>query len=157
MLVSQGAYTFAVSNNVPTCDAAALVAPRCIMEWKNWKKMLADPPLSAPMEGLAGAIPIQDTVGAISWDSNGRLAAGVSRFVTVLAYSCTHSVHSGGLLLKRPGRIGEVRNGMVILDGPLKHNRPQYLVPGAGHSRIPKSVLLAVSQVVHRAALLRSD
>lgn len=138
MLVSQGAYTFAVSNDVPTCDAASLVAPHCIAEWKNWKKLLADPP-PASAKDLAMEMPIQDTVGATSWDSNGKLAAGVSRSVIVVACSCTHSGHSGGLLLKCPGRIGEVRNGTLNLDGPLKHKRQQYLVPGAGHSRIPKS------------------
>jgi taspase, threonine aspartase, 1 len=84
MLVSQGAYTFAASNNVPTCDAAALVAPHCISEWKIWKKILADPPPSLSKKDLAAEIPIQDTVGAISWDSNGKLAAGVSRFAIIL-------------------------------------------------------------------------
>lgn len=111
MLVSQGARTFAASNGVSTCDFAALVAPRCISEWEHWKKTLVDLPSSTPQEDPSEANPIQDTVGAISWDSNGKLAAGVSRFATDLACSRTHShlVHSGGLLLKYPGRIGEVR------------------------------------------------
>ena len=57
---------------------------------------------------------MQDTVGAISWDSRGNLASGVSRFAIALASSHAHLAHSGGLLLKYPGRIGEVRNGMII-------------------------------------------
>ena len=109
MLVSQGARTFAASSDVPTCDPAALVTPRCVSEWEHWKKMLDDPPPSIPRQDLGAEMPMQDTVGAISWDLNGRLAAGVSRFVIALTCSCTHLVHSGGLLLKYPGRIGEVR------------------------------------------------
>lgn len=108
MLVSQGAYSFAASNDVPTCDAATLVAPHSIAEWKNWKKVLADAP-STSAKDPAAEMPIQDTVGAVSWDSNGKLAAGVSRFTIVLSSSCTNPVRSGGLLLKCPGRIGEVR------------------------------------------------
>lgn len=109
MLVSQGAHTFATSNEVPTCDLAALVAPRCISEWEHWKKILVDLPSSTPQKYLDVETPMQDTVGAISLDSNGKLAAGVSRFAISLACSCTHLVRSGGLLLKYPGRIGEVR------------------------------------------------
>lgn len=89
MLVSQGAYTFAASNDVPTCNAAALVAPHCIAEWKSWKNLLAGSPPSTSTKDLVAKMPIQDTVGAISWDSNGGLAAGVSRFAVVLACSCT--------------------------------------------------------------------
>src|SRR5258708_5227561 len=109
MLVSQGAYTFAASNGVSTCDAETLAAPHCIAEWKNWKKILADSQPSTLAEDLAAEMPIQDTVGAISWDSNGKLAAGVSRFTIVLSRPCAHLIRSGGLLLKYPGRIGEVR------------------------------------------------
>lgn len=109
MLVSQGARAFAASNDIHTCDFTALVAPRCISEWEHWKKILVDSPSSTPQKDLDVAMPMQDTVGAISWDLNGNLAAGVSRFATGSACSCTHSVHSGGLLLKYPGRIGEVR------------------------------------------------
>ena len=117
MLVSQGARRFAASNGVPTCDFATLVAPRCVSEWDHWKKMLSDPPPSIPKQDQGPEIPMQDTVGAISCDSNGGLAAGVSRFALAPARACTHSVHSGGLLLKHPGRIGEVRkrNGHPIV------------------------------------------
>jgi len=157
MLVSQGARTFATSNGVPTCDLAALVAPRCISEWEHWKKILVDLPPSTPQKYLDVETPMQDTVGAISWDSNGKLAAGVSRSAFSLARSCTHLVGSGGLLLKYPGRIGEVRNCTFIPNGPLTHTRLQYLVLGVGHSRIPKSVSLAVYQVWYiPPGLLRS-
>lgn len=109
MLVSQGARTFAASNGVPTCDFAALVAPRCISEWEYWKKTLTDSQISTTQNPLDGEKPMQDTVGAISWDSDGKLAAGVSRFFIRLTCSRIHLFRSGGLLLKYPGRIGEVR------------------------------------------------
>ena len=73
--------------------------------------MLIDSPSSAPPETLPKVMPMQDTVGAVSWDAKGKLAAGVSRSAISLTYHCTHFVCSGGLLLKHPGRIGEVRTG----------------------------------------------
>jgi taspase (threonine aspartase 1) len=108
MLVAQGARAFAVSNGIPVCDPAALAAPRCIAEWEYWKTFVGSPP-SVQSDDLRAAVPMQDTVGAISWDSNGKLASGVSRFVIPLPTSCAHPSCSGGLLLKHPGRIGEVR------------------------------------------------
>jgi len=90
MLVSQGARTFAASNDVPICDFTALVAPRCISEWEHWKRTLVDSLSSTSQKDLNEAKPMQDTVGAISWDSNGKLAAGVSRFATGLVFSRTY-------------------------------------------------------------------
>lgn len=115
MLVSQGAHTFASANNVPTCDGTALIAPRCIVEWEYWKKMDAGLPPCTPAKDPGGKMLMQDTVGAIALDPNGKLAAGVSRCAIVLACSCTHSTHSGGLLLKHPGRIGEVNESRDCL------------------------------------------
>ena len=93
MLVSQGAHTFAVSNDVPRCDPTVLVAPRCTIEWEYWKKALSDSSSFIPKQDRNVEMPMQDTVGAISWDSNGKLAAGVSRFV--IAPACVLS-HLGG-------------------------------------------------------------
>ena len=117
MLVSQGARTFAVSNGVSTCDLTALVAPHCITEWEHWKKILNTSPSSILRQDQGARMPMQDTVGAISWDLNGGLAAGVSRFVIPPACARTHLGRSGGLLLKYPGRIGEVsrRNGGLMV------------------------------------------
>ena len=109
MLVSQGARTFAASNGIPTCDPTALAAPHSISEWEHWKKILRDSSSSTTKPDQGAEMPMQDTVGAISWNSNGGLAAGVSRFVLAPLCARTHSVNSGGLLLKYPGRIGEVR------------------------------------------------
>jgi isoaspartyl peptidase/L-asparaginase-like protein (Ntn-hydrolase superfamily) len=150
MLVAQGAYTFAVANDVPTCDTTALVAPRCIAEWEHWKKMLADSSSHVPPKELLAQSPMQDTVGAISWDLNGTLAAGVSRFTIAHKCKCsyTDSLDSGGLLLKYSGRIGEVSGLHDRLDVPLKRRRPQFLVPGAGLSRTARSASHAVYQVL---------
>jgi len=153
MLVSQGARTFAASNDVPTCDFTALVSPRCISEWEHWKKTLVDLLSSTSQNDLNEAKPMQDTVGAISWDSNGKLAAGVSRFATGLACSRTHLVDSGGLLLKHPGRIGEVRKPYVYTGSSF--NAHKAAVFGAGcwsqsDSRI--GVTCSVSGLVYHSA-----
>lgn len=140
MLVSQGAHAFAVSNGVPTCDAGTLVAPHCISEWEHWKKVLADSSPSVPQQGVGAEAPVQDTVGAVSWDSIGKLASGVSRFGIASAYSRANSAHSGGLLLKCPGRIGEVSGQRDCLRQCIKFKRLQYLVPGVGHSLVPELV-----------------
>lgn len=129
-LVSQGARAFATSNDIATCDFAALVSPRCISEWEYWKRILADPQSSTPQTNPRVAMPMQDTVGAISWDSYGKLAAGVSRFAAVPACSRTYLVHSGGLLLKYPGRVGEVRKLYICFESSVKIH--QAAVFGAG-------------------------
>ncbi|KAF8135751.1 nucleophile aminohydrolase [Boletus edulis] len=77
-----------------------MIAPRAQQDWQRWRKRYDD--LEGVTVGEAhGAdtdatdlpqVAMQDTVGAVVWDSEGNLAAGVS---------------SGGLLLKYSGRIGE--------------------------------------------------
>ncbi|KAG8213660.1 hypothetical protein J3R82DRAFT_10354 [Butyriboletus roseoflavus] len=74
-----------------------MVAPSAREDWERWMKRydevaLADELAAGPMASPRDAM--QDTVGAIAWDSEGNLAAGVS---------------SGGLLLKYSGRVGEVK------------------------------------------------
>jgi taspase (threonine aspartase 1) len=110
-------------------------------------------PSSVPQEDLNEAKSMQDTVGAISWDSNGKLAAGVSRFATGLECSRADLVHSGGLLLKYPGRIGEVRK-LHVCSGSSA-NTQKATVFGAGcwsqsDSRI--GVTCSVSGLVHHPA-----
>lgn len=153
MLVSQGAHTFAASNDVPICDTTALVAPRCIAEWKNWKKILTDLSPRTSTKDLVAGMPLQDTVGAISCDLNGKLAAGVSRFVVFVTRSCAHSVHSGGLLLKHPGRIGEVRKWHGHLERSVKTHKAAIFGAGCwsqADSQI--GVTCSVSGPVHLAA-----
>ncbi|KAG0707379.1 nucleophile aminohydrolase [Suillus ampliporus] len=89
-LVSSGAYSFASSQNIQTVAPNELISPRAIQEWQKWKSRL-DHAADGDQENLPRDA-MQDTVGAVAWDNEGNLAAGVS---------------SGGLLLKYSGRIGE--------------------------------------------------
>ncbi|KZT70987.1 N-terminal nucleophile aminohydrolase [Daedalea quercina L-15889] len=114
MLVADGALRFAQSQGIATVPTGDLVVPRAREEWERWKAVLS----SVSSAGSAGNFPsdasprvlndgpapfpvridntglhdVQDTVGAVAYDTEGSLSAGVS---------------SGGLLLKQPGRIGE--------------------------------------------------
>jgi taspase (threonine aspartase 1) len=89
-LVASGAYSFASSQGIQTVAPDEMISPRATQEWQKWKSRLDD-----PVDGDPGSLPqdaMQDTVGAVAWDNEGNLAAGVS---------------NGGLLLKYSGRIGE--------------------------------------------------
>ncbi|KAG1858195.1 nucleophile aminohydrolase [Suillus subluteus] len=89
-LVASGAYSFASSQGIQTVAPNEMISPRATQEWQKWKSRL-----DHPVDGDPGNLPqdaMQDTVGAVAWDNEGNLAAGVS---------------SGGLLLKYSGRIGE--------------------------------------------------
>ncbi|KAI0930272.1 hypothetical protein AcV5_007034 [Taiwanofungus camphoratus] len=112
-LVSGGAQHFAQLQGLKLVSPESLIAPRAQQEWSRWRQMLeptdtvhrgSDKPGSTNvlyLDPTSASTPntstsyggIQDTVGAIAWNAEGALAAGVS---------------SGGLLLKDSGRIGEV-------------------------------------------------
>jgi len=90
-LVSNGARAFADDSSVSTTvRPESLISPRAKEEWVKWKGFLDGTGTDA--RELTALRDIQDTVGAVAWDTEGGMAAGVS---------------SGGLLLKYPGRIGE--------------------------------------------------
>ncbi|KAH8107903.1 nucleophile aminohydrolase [Cristinia sonorae] len=97
MLVSHGAQNFALRRDIECVVPGAMVSERSRREWVIWKSRL-DTALASRHrparleEESSGLHAVQDTVGAISWDSGSSLAAGVS---------------SGGLLLKDAGRVGE--------------------------------------------------
>ncbi|KAI0949377.1 hypothetical protein AcW1_009010 [Taiwanofungus camphoratus] len=111
-LVSGGAQHFAQLQGLKLVSPESLIAPRAQQEWSRWRQMLeptdtvhrgSDKPGSTNvlyLDPTSASTPntstsyggIQDTVGAIAWNAEGALAAGVS---------------SGGLLLKDSGRIGE--------------------------------------------------
>ena len=96
LLVSSGAEAFARQNGVECVSPGALVCERALAEYSMWKDRLvaaSETSPSNPPTEHKHLHDIQDTVGAVAWDSAGNLAAGVS---------------SGGLLLKYPGRVGEV-------------------------------------------------
>lgn len=111
---------FAEEHQVACVDPDTMKSPRAENEWKVWRDQF-----DSAAKVHEGAIVIdrkglsdrQDTVGAVALDTSGGLAAGVSRYdlftdkhtnnsrLIVLCRICS----SGGLLLKPPGRIGEVR------------------------------------------------
>ncbi|KAH7929843.1 N-terminal nucleophile aminohydrolase [Leucogyrophana mollusca] len=88
-LVSVGAQSFASSKAQAVVAPNDMISPRAKDDWEKWMSRLDHP--SEPTS-LQTASTMQDTVGAVAWDGEGTLAAGVS---------------SGGLLLKYPGRVGE--------------------------------------------------
>lgn len=89
-LVASGACSFASSQGIQTVAPNEMISPRATQEWQKWKSRLDHSddgdPRNLPQDTM------QDTVGAVAWDNEGNLTAGVS---------------SGGLLLKYSGRIGE--------------------------------------------------
>ncbi|KAF4598208.1 Threonine aspartase 1 [Pleurotus pulmonarius] len=97
MLVSEGATSFASSVPQPPITIVpvdSLITPRARQQWAQWKARL-DQAEAGTVDSTCPTTAedqMQDTVGAVTCDGAGRMAAGVS---------------SGGLLLKRPGRIGE--------------------------------------------------
>lgn len=85
-----------------------IISPRALREWQKWKSRLDHPAHDDDQESLPQDA-MQDTVGAVAWDDEGNLAAGVSRCVLRIALlEESRIVPSGGLLLKYSGRIGEV-------------------------------------------------
>ncbi|KAH7888519.1 nucleophile aminohydrolase [Phlebopus sp. FC_14] len=89
-LVSSGAHSFATKHGLQTVSPENMISPRATDDWKKWMDRFNSQvePESLPIPQDA----MQDTVGAVAWDSDGNMAAGVS---------------SGGLLLKYSGRVGE--------------------------------------------------
>jgi len=108
-LAGQGAFLFAAEHGLKTVDSASLVSNDAHTEWAKWKARLQTAtPSSDSADPLSEESHLEDTVGAIACDKAGDLAAGVS---------------SGGLLLKSPGRIGELLSGQALMRSLLADNR----------------------------------
>lgn len=112
-LVSSGAHAFARRNKIETVEPTNMISPRAKEDWERWIARYDE--VGSTEERDAGTLVfprdvMQDTVGAIAWDSEGNLAAGVSRFADrrCLRRTMLMTCDSGGLLLKYSGRIGEV-------------------------------------------------
>jgi taspase (threonine aspartase 1) len=117
-LVSSGARVFAQRCGIETVDETSMVAPRAKEDWQRWMKRYDEVASTDEVERGTTALPqdaMQDTVGAVAWDSEGDLAAGVSRSADSSSLALFEMwrrltfCDSGGLLLKYSGRIGEVR------------------------------------------------
>ncbi|KNZ72915.1 Threonine aspartase 1, partial [Termitomyces sp. J132] len=103
-LVSEGAHSFAVSENtrheqeqatnaIETVPPESMISPKAKDEWTKWKARLDHISSDIDMSDPTSLTDIQDTVGAVAYRIGDTVAAGVS---------------SGGILLKHPGRLGEV-------------------------------------------------
>jgi beta-aspartyl-peptidase (threonine type) len=87
--VGIGAERFARQNGMALCDNMELVIPR---EQERLFKAQADELAGRPDETFSGSLDSHDTVGAVSLDVHGNIAAGTS---------------TGGTLNKAPGRVGD--------------------------------------------------
>ncbi|EGN99669.1 hypothetical protein SERLA73DRAFT_179800 [Serpula lacrymans var. lacrymans S7.3] len=90
-LVSEGARLFAAKENLEIIPPESLVSAKAKKDWEKWKTRLDSEGDESAKEKFT-SVALQDTVGAVAWDGEGNMAAGVS---------------SGGILLKYSGRIGE--------------------------------------------------
>lgn len=69
--MSSGAHAFAESHSLTLVPPESLVSPRAQSEWRAWKERLD--------RATVASSALQDTVGAVCLDFQGRVAAGVSR------------------------------------------------------------------------------
>ncbi|KAM5531577.1 hypothetical protein V8D89_014746 [Ganoderma adspersum] len=148
LLVSSGASEFAKSTGLQ-CLPESLITIRARREWADWKSKLdaarscassGGPPNSTgqPATSLIhtdGLHDKQDTVGAVAWDAEGHLAAGVS---------------SGGLLLKLPGRIGEAATYGA---GCWATPRTACSVSGAGEHITRMSLARTICEAIEAAGI----
>ncbi|KIJ23771.1 hypothetical protein M422DRAFT_195522 [Sphaerobolus stellatus SS14] len=76
-LVSAGAHDFAKASNVETVDPDKLISPRALREWQKWNELKAEGIREIKHEESTSLM--QDTVGCVAWDNEGRICSGVSR------------------------------------------------------------------------------
>ncbi|KAH7108456.1 N-terminal nucleophile aminohydrolase [Auriculariales sp. MPI-PUGE-AT-0066] len=133
-LVSGGARSFAERNGVPVADHASLVAPGARELWETWSQRLRDAETTSTQAGTINqsvSSPMQDTVGAVALCGL-ESAAGVS---------------SGGILLKLPGRVGEV-SAVLLGFGNVACS-----VSGTGEDIVRTGLARAVCEEISRQGL----
>ena len=86
MLIGEGAKQFAAEMGIPTVDTSELITSKATKIWEDYQKY--DTVVSNVYEGNLA----HDTVGAVTLDLKGNLAAATS---------------TGGITLKRVGRVGD--------------------------------------------------
>ena len=79
MLAGEGAVSFARKHSIQCLQPEALICPRSRRDWGLWKARLGSNQKSAQSWDTDDLRKVQDTVGAVTWDSAGHLASGVSR------------------------------------------------------------------------------
>ncbi|XP_030765987.1 threonine aspartase 1 [Sitophilus oryzae] len=96
LLVGSGAYQHAKKSGIKIVKDDKLISPKALKYYKKYKRLLEHTTLKKdcadPVEFTIDYSNRNDTVGAVCIDERGHVAAGCS---------------SGGLLLKRPGRVGQ--------------------------------------------------
>ncbi|KAG8711962.1 hypothetical protein FRC09_020330 [Ceratobasidium sp. 395] len=100
LLILMAAYPLSrrsLSTPPELVDPSMMITSKALSEWKRLKEMIELGQATRPPNGDSI---IQDTVGAIACTVDGDVSAGVS---------------SGGILLKRSGRVGEVRVHFFII------------------------------------------
>ncbi|KAG6920302.1 hypothetical protein DXG01_005071 [Tephrocybe rancida] len=81
-LVSNGAHSFAAQlNTLDTVPPESLISTKARDDWTKWKARLdgAASDMANSSSTLTSLMDIQDTVGAVAYQSGGTVAAGVSR------------------------------------------------------------------------------
>ncbi|KAH9485134.1 Threonine aspartase 1 [Psilocybe cubensis] len=127
-LTSSGAYKFAASRGIDVVPPETLKTAGAEAQWGKWKARLAE------QEAGVGLGDIQDTVGAVAYNSEEGMAAGVS---------------SGGLLLKWPGRVGEA----AIFGAGCWANRIMACsVSGTGEDIIREHIARKISEMYNEEA-----
>ncbi|TDL25897.1 N-terminal nucleophile aminohydrolase [Rickenella mellea] len=138
MLVGRGAIEFAINSQLSLVSPASQISPNAQAEWEIWKSRLEDSGQDKSARDVH-FFDRQDTVGAVTHDSTGVMAAGVS---------------SGGLLLKHPGRIGEAAvfgAGCWANSPPSETSGMACSVSGTGEHVITSSLSRTLADVLENS------